>query len=84
MASTACELALTLKARVEGQLARTSEDVMLLHRNKKVGFWTHGNKIFKNICHYKLSPSNLDSKVTPSDLVSVFGMGAKIRTPLEV
>ena len=34
--------------------------------------------------HYKLSPSNLDSKVTSSDLVSVFGIAAIIRTSLEV
>ena len=63
-------------------MARTYEYVILLHKNtKKVGFWTHGNYLYKNICHYKLSPSNLDSKLTPIDLVSVFGIGAKIRTP---
>ena len=32
-----------------------------------------------------MSPSNLDSRVTPSDLVSIilFAISAKIRTPLE-
>ena len=38
------------------------------------------------MCHYNPSPSNLDSMVTPSDLVSdtFFGISARIRTPLEV
>ena len=64
-------------------MARTYEYVISLHKNtKKVGFWKQGNKFYKNICHYKLSPSNLDSKLTPSDLVSVFDIGVKIRTPL--
>ena len=66
-------------------MARTYEYVILLLKNtKKVRFWMHGNLLYENIYHYKLSPSNFDSKVTLSDMVSVFGIGAKIRTSLEV
>ena len=66
-------------------MAGTYEYLILLNKNiKKVGFWMHGNLLYENICHYKLSPGNFDSKVTLSDMVSVFGIGAKIRTSLEV